>query len=53
MVNALAVGGDEGRRSLRKASGSGQARNEPKMSEWGNPTRNTVSPNLLGANAGN
>ena len=37
-VDALAVRGDEGRRSLRKASGSGQARDEPKISEWGNPT---------------
>ncbi len=53
MVNALAAGGEEGRRSLRKASGSGQARDEPEMSEWGNPARYTVSPSLLGANAGN
>ena len=37
MVDALAAGGDEGRRSLRKASGSGQARDDPGMSEWGNP----------------
>ena len=37
MVDALVVGGDEGRRSLRKASGSGQARDDPGMSEWGNP----------------
>jgi len=36
-VDALAAGGDEGRRSLRKASGSGQARDDPEMSEWGNP----------------
>ena len=36
---ALAVEGDEGRSSLRKASVSGQTRIEPKMSEWGNPAR--------------
>ena len=36
-MDALAVGGEEGRRSLRKASGSGQARDDPGMSEWGNP----------------
>jgi hypothetical protein len=44
MVDALAVGGDEGRRSLRKASGSGQARDDPRMSEWGNPARLRVIP---------
>ena len=37
MVDALAVGGDEGRSSLRKASGSWQASFDPGMSEWGNP----------------
>ena len=37
MVDALAVRGDEGRSSLRKASGSEQTRIDPKMSEWGNP----------------
>ena len=36
-VDALAVRGDEGRRSLRKAPESGQARDDPEMSEWGNP----------------
>ena len=44
MVDALAVGGDEGRRSLRKAPGSGQARDDPEMSEWGNPARLRVIP---------
>ena len=44
MVDALAAGGDEGRRSLRKASGSGQARYDPRMSEWGNPARVSESP---------
>ena len=33
----MALDGDEGRRSLRKASGSGQARDDPGISEWGNP----------------
>ena len=36
-VNALAVGGDEGRDSLRKASASRQIDFDPEMSEWGNP----------------
>ena len=36
-MDALAVRGDEGRSSLRKASGSWQMSDEPKMSEWGNP----------------
>ena len=36
-TDALAARGDEGRRSLRKASGSGQARDDPGISEWGNP----------------
>ena len=37
MVNALAATGDEGRGSLRKASGSWQTSFDPGMSEWGNP----------------
>jgi hypothetical protein len=37
MVDALAVEGDEGRGSLRKASGSWQTSFDPAMSEWGNP----------------
>jgi len=36
-VDALAVGGEEGRGSLRKAPGSWQTSLEPGMSEWGNP----------------
>ena len=36
-VDALAMTGDEGRGSLRKASGSWQASIDPGMSEWGNP----------------
>lgn len=38
MVDALAVRGDEGRGSLRKASGSWQTSFDPEMSEWENPT---------------
>jgi len=37
LVDALATRGDEGRRSLRKASGSRLADFDPEMSEWGNP----------------
>ena len=39
MVDALAVIGDEGRGSLRKASGSWQISFDPEMSEWGNTSR--------------
>jgi hypothetical protein len=37
VVDALAATGDEGRVSLRKASGSWQKSFDPEMSEWGNP----------------
>ena len=37
MVDALAVEGDEGRCSLRYASGSRQTDFDPGISEWGNP----------------
>ena len=37
VVDALAVGGDEGRSSLRKVPGSWQTSFDPGMSEWGNP----------------
>ena len=37
MVDALAITGDEGRCSLRKAAGSWQTSFDPQMSEWGNP----------------
>ena len=33
----MAITGDEGRCSLRKASGSWQTSFDPEMSEWGNP----------------
>ncbi len=36
-VDALAVKGDEGRGSMRKASGRWQTIFDPKMSEWENP----------------
>ena len=36
-VDALAATGDEGRDSLRKASGRRQIAYEPEISEWGNP----------------
>ena len=37
VVDALAITGDEGRESLRKAVGSWQISFDPQMSEWGNP----------------
>ena len=39
VVDALAITGDEGRGSLRKATGSWQTSFDPSMSEWGNPLR--------------
>ena len=42
VVDALAITGDEGRGSLRKASGSWQTSFDPEMSEWGNPTTSVV-----------
>ena len=39
VVDALAITGDEGRGSLRKAAGSWQTSNDPQMSERGNPAR--------------
>ena len=38
-VDALAITGEEGRGSLRKAAGSWQTSIDPQMSEWGNPAR--------------
>ena len=37
VVDALAMIGDEGRDSLRKAAGSRQMGADPQISEWGNP----------------
>ena len=39
VVDALAMSGDEGRCSVRKATGSPQTGFDPWMSEWGNPAR--------------
>ena len=39
VVDALAITGDEGRGSLRKAAGSWQTSTDPQISEWGNPAR--------------
>jgi len=39
VVDALAITGEEGRASLRKAWGSWQRSFDPVMSEWGNPAR--------------
>ena len=44
VVDALAITGDEGRGSLRKAPGSWQTSFDPGMSEWGNPTRKGYFP---------
>ena len=44
VVDALAITGDEGRGSLRKAAGSWQTSIDPQMSEWGNPTRKGYFP---------
>ncbi len=43
MVNALATEGDEGRDSLRKASGSWLISFDPEVSEWGNPSLLEIS----------
>ena len=43
VVDALAITGDEGRGSLRKAPGSWQTSIDPEMSEWGNPARKGYS----------
>ena len=39
VVDALAITGEEGRGSLRKAAGSWQTSIDPQISEWGNPAR--------------
>jgi hypothetical protein len=39
VVDALAITGEEGRGSLRKAAGSWQTSIDPQISEWGNPLR--------------
>jgi hypothetical protein len=49
VVDALAITGEEGRGSLRKAAGSWQTSIDPQISEWGNPLREGVSlPEYIG-----
>ena len=46
VVDALAITGEEGRGSLRKASGSRQTGFDPGMSEWGNPPSTSIASRL-------
>ena len=48
MVDALAITGDEGRCSLRKAAGSWQTSFDPEVSEWGNPPARVTGPEYIG-----
>jgi len=48
VVDALAITGDEGRASLRKASGSWQRSFDPGMSEWGNPPARVTTAEYIG-----
>ena len=48
VVDALAITGDEGRGSLRKASGSWQTSIDPEMSEWENPPARVIIPEYIG-----
>ena len=48
LVDALAMIGDEGRVSLRKASGSWQLSFDPEMSEWGNPPARVSQTEYIG-----
>ena len=48
VVDALAITGDEGRCSVRKASGSSQTSIDPKMSEWGNPPARVSMTEYIG-----
>jgi len=47
MVDALAITGDEGRSSLRKAAGSWQTSFDPQISEWGNPLQQCSIPSWI------
>ena len=54
-MDALASGAEEGRRRLRKASGSCQPSCDPGMSEWGKPDWSHVQsplPEHIGQEAG-
>ena len=48
VVDALAITGDEGRCSVRKASGSPQTGFDPEMSEWGNPPARVSCSEYIG-----
>ena len=48
MVNALAITGDEGRGSLRKAVTSWQTSIDSPMSEWGNPPARVLFSESIG-----
>ena len=48
VVDALAITGDEGRCSLRKAAGSWQTSFDPQMSEWGNPPARVSMAEYIG-----
>ncbi len=48
VVDALAITGDEGRGSLRKAPGSRQTDIDPEMSEWGNPPARVAHAEYIG-----
>ena len=48
VVDALAITGDEGRRSVRKATGSSQTSIDPWMSEWGNPPARVSHAEYIG-----
>ncbi len=48
VVDALAITGDEGRGSLRKASGSWQISNDPEVSEWENLPVRVITSEYIG-----
>ncbi len=48
VVDALAITGDEGRGSLRKASGSWQTSFDPEISEWENPLERVITSEYIG-----
>ena len=48
MVDALAITGEEGRGSLRKAAGSRQTDFDPQISEWGNPAERPSPTEYIG-----
>jgi len=46
-VDALAIRGDEGRGKTAISFGERQARFDPEISEWGNPTDVTIGHRIL------